>query len=73
MDRSTRTEDKITPDDIEAKFREVFEGAQEEVSSTKSQLTTILGILAIVLVLLTYVLGRRGGRKRQTVVEIRRM
>lgn len=73
MDSSTRNDEKITPEDIESKVREIFEGAQEEVASTKSQLTTILGILAIIVVLLSYVMGRRGGRKRSTVVEVRRM
>lgn len=73
MDSSNGTDEKISPDDIEAKLREIFEGAQEEVSSTKSQLATILGIIAIVVVLLSYLLGRRGGRKRSAVVEIRRM
>lgn len=73
MDSSNRNDDKITPDDIEAKVREIFEGAQEEVASSKSQLTTVLGILAIIVVLLSYLLGRRGGRKRSAVVEVRRM
>jgi hypothetical protein len=66
-------DEKVTPDDIEAKIREIFEGAREEVGSAKSQLTTILGIIAIVILLLSYIFGRRAGAKRTTVVEVRRM
>lgn len=73
MGSATSTEEKISPDDIEAKMREIFEGAQEGVADTKSQLTTLLGIVGIVVVLLAYVFGRRAGRKRTTLVEIRRL
>jgi hypothetical protein len=69
----TSADDPVTPDDIEAKLRDIFDGAREEVGEARSQLTTVLGIIAILIVLLSYVLGRRTGRKRSTVVEVRRM
>lgn len=70
---NTATDEKVTPEDIESKIREIFEGARDEVGEAKSQMTTVIGILAIVIVLLSYVFGRRTGRKRTTVVEVRRM
>lgn len=73
MSAAATDDDKVTPDDIEAKVREIFEGAREEVASTKSQLTTILGLVAIAVVLLSFLLGRRAGKKNTTVVEIRRV
>lgn len=63
----------ITRADIEAKFRE-FEG---EVDERKEQALTIAVAVGAALVvgvaLAGYVLGRRRGRKRTTVVEIRRV
>jgi signal transduction histidine kinase len=63
----------ITRDDIEAKFREL----QTEVDDTVEQsmgIVVIAGVAAVVgLVAVAFVLGRRRGRKRTTVVEIRRV
>lgn len=73
MGSAAATEEKITPDDIESKVREIFEGAREDVASTKSQLTTVLGLVAILVVLLSFLMGRRAGKKNTTVVEIRRV
>ena len=67
------TDDNVTPDDIEAKLRELFDDARDEASDAKGPLTTILGIVAIVILLLSYIMGRKAGRKRTTVVEVRRM
>jgi hypothetical protein len=67
------SESKITRADLEAKFREV----QTELNSTaerakgKVMYAAVGG--ALLLVLLTYLLGRRSGKKRSTVVEIRRL
>jgi signal transduction histidine kinase len=63
----------ITRDDIEAKFREL----QGEVDDTVEQsmgMVVIAGVAAVVgIVVVAFVLGRRRGKKRTTVVEIRRV
>jgi hypothetical protein len=57
---------RITRDDLEAKFRELEVDARDQV-------VTAGVVAALVLLLLAFLLGRRGGRQRSTVVEIRRV
>lgn len=67
------TRDRITRDDIEAKLRELEGDAREQVESARSTAVTV-GVVALVLLLvLAYLLCTRKGRKRSTVVEIRRV
>jgi hypothetical protein len=67
------TRERITRDDIEAKLRELEVDAREQVESARSTAVTV-GVVALVLLLvLAYLLGTRKGRKRSTVVEIRRV
>lgn len=63
----------ITPADIEAKFRDIQ--GQIDVVADDSKKTLALGgiVAAVILFLIVYVLGRRAGKKRSTVVEIRRL
>jgi hypothetical protein len=64
---------RITRDDLEAKFRELEGEAREHVSSARTTLITAGVIGGFILLLLVFLLGRRGGRQRSTVVEIRRV
>lgn len=63
----------ITRDDLEAKFREL----QRDVDDTAEQamgMAVVAGAVAVVAVLaVAFVIGRRRGRKRTTVVEVRRV
>jgi hypothetical protein len=63
----------ITRDDLEAKFREL----QGEVDDTVEQsmgMVVIAGVaVAVGLLAVAFLIGRRRGRKRTTVVEIRRL
>ena len=71
---STRTQDTpITRDDIAAKLREIEGDARDHAESAQSTLTVIAAVLAGLLLLIAFVLGRRAGRKRSTIVEIRRV
>ena len=65
--------DRITRDDLEDKFRELEGEAREQVESARSTAITAGVIALVVLLLLTFLLGRRKGRQRSTVVEIRRV
>jgi hypothetical protein len=64
---------RITRDDLEAKFRELEGGAREQVASARATLITAGTIGVFIVLLLVFLLGRRGGKQRRTVVEIRRV
>lgn len=63
----------ITRDDIEAGFREL-EGEVDERKDQAMSIAAVVGVALVVgIVVVAYGLGRRRGRKRTTVVEIRRV
>jgi hypothetical protein len=64
---------KITRGDLETKLRAVTGDAGDTVEAVKPQLFggAVAGLLLIVVV--AYLFGRRRGRKRSAVVEIRRV
>ena len=63
---------KITRDDLEAKFRALQEDVTE-ITETKKSSITVLAVAGIAVGLLAaYLLGRRGGKRRRGVIEIRR-
>jgi hypothetical protein len=70
---TTAPRPRITRDDLEDKFRELEGGAREQVESARSTVITAGVVAALILLLLAYLLGTRKGRKRSTVVEIRRV
>ncbi|MBK5222327.1 MAG: hypothetical protein JJE52_05545 [Acidimicrobiia bacterium] len=71
---ATRTHTRrITRDDIEAQFREL-EGEVDDRKEQAIGIATVVGVVVVVgIVLLAYRMGRKGGRKRTTMVEIRRV
>jgi hypothetical protein len=64
---------KITRDDIESKLRELRGEVDEEVEAVKIPAIAIAVGAAVATVVVAYWFGRRRGRKRQTVLEIRRI
>ena len=64
---------KITKADLEAKFAELQSGASHTVADAKQKLMAAVAIGGIVVVVLTFLLGRRNGRRKNTIVEIRRV
>ncbi len=63
----------ITPDDIRAKLRDLSGPVNDGVQQAKSTALAAAVAVGAVLVLGAFVLGRRKGRKRSTIVEIRRV
>jgi hypothetical protein len=65
--------ERITIDDIESRFRDL--GGSTSASVQRARTPIIGGGLAgvILLMLLLYLLGKRQGRKRASVLEIRRI
>ena len=64
---------RITRGDLESKFREIQDDVQGKVESKKATLKTAAIAGGVVLILLVYLFGRRSGRKKTTLVEIRRV
>jgi hypothetical protein len=63
----------ITRSDLEAKLREVSGDVNETVDAVKPQLIGGAVAVAILALVVTYLFGRRRGRKRSAIVEIRRV
>jgi hypothetical protein len=64
---------KITPEDLERKFRALQGDVQNKVDDKKPTLAGIAAGGGLVLLLLFFLLGKRSGKKRSAVVEIRRI
>jgi hypothetical protein len=64
---------RVTLDDVEAKFRELKGEANEVATRAQPAASAAAVVLAAGLLLLVYLIGRRKGRRRATVLEIRRI
>ncbi|PIE34645.1 MAG: hypothetical protein CSA55_00440 [Ilumatobacter coccineus] len=65
--------DKITADDVREKMQSFQDGLQAQVDEKKSVLATAGGVVLIVVVLVAFLLGKRSGKKKTTLVEIKRV
>lgn len=63
---------KITRDDLEAKFKALQDDVTEITETKKSSITALAVAGIAVGLLAAYLLGRRGGKRRRGVIEIRR-
>ncbi len=71
--KSTDTPTNITPQDLENKFRALQGDIQGRVDDKKSTIASVAAGGGLVLLLLFFFLGKRSGKKKSTVVEIRRI
>jgi hypothetical protein len=68
-----RTTRPVTRDDIEAKLREIQGGADAGADAARGAgIAAVAGVLLLTLIV-AFLWGRRRGKKRRTVVEIRRI
>ncbi len=63
---------KITRDDLESKFRALQADIQSRTMGKKESIMSTLAIGGVVVMVVSYLFGRRRGRKRAGRVEIRR-
>jgi hypothetical protein len=63
----------ISRNDLEAKMRELYGDVEDTAQAATSKLVTIGAVVAVGVVAVAFVLGMRKGRKRTTVVEVRRI
>ena len=59
--------------DLEAKFRELQGEAEDTYESATNTLLTVGAVVAVTVVAVAYLFGRRKGKKRTTLVEIHRL
>jgi hypothetical protein len=65
--------DDIKPADLEAKMREL-QGEVETTATSAKEYVLVAGAVAAVAVIgIAFLLGRRRGKKKSTVVEVRRL
>ncbi|MEY2422974.1 MAG: hypothetical protein QOI95_3041 [Acidimicrobiaceae bacterium] len=64
---------EITRRDLETKFRELQGEVSSAGDSAKSYALVVGAVAAVAVVGVVYFLGRRRGKKRSTVVEVRRL
>lgn len=65
--------EKITRDDLENRFRAIQDDVTKQVDDAKQPLIAAGAALGLVLLVVFYLLGRRSGRRKNTVVQIRRV
>ncbi len=58
--------------DIEAKIRELHGGVEDTAQSATTTLATVGAVVIVGVVAVAFLLGRRKGRRRTTIVEVRR-
>jgi len=64
---------KITPADLERKLRALQGDVQASVDDKKPALAGVAAGAGVVLLLIFFFLGKRAGKKRSAIVEIRRI
>ena len=64
---------RITREDLELRFRQLQLNVQERVDDKKQTLATVGLVGGVALLLIFFMLGVRRGKKKTTVVEIRRV
>ena len=67
------TSDKITPADLESKMRELQGEVEETAETAKSYVLAGVAVAAVVVFVVAFTMGKRRGRRKSTVVEIRRI
>lgn len=64
---------KITPDDLRDKLQSFQGDIQGKVDDQKMSIATIAGGAGMVIMILMFLLGKRSGKKKSAIVEIRRV
>jgi hypothetical protein len=67
------SQDRITRDDIEARLRDLKDTVDGKTVEAKAKAVPAAVTVGILLVIIIFLMGRRAGAKRSTIVEIRRI
>jgi hypothetical protein len=64
---------RITRADIEAKLRSIRDDIEPVGEQAKGGLMAVVPVVVAIVVIGAYILGKRSGKKRRAVIEIRRL
>lgn len=64
---------RITPQDLQNKLQAFQDGIQGKVDEKRSTLVTAGASAGLVLLLIFFLLGKRSGKRKTTIVEIKRV
>lgn len=67
-----RTDTKISPADIEAKLREIQGEVDETAESAKGMVVAVGAAVAVGAIIVIFLLGKKRGGRKNTIVEVRR-
>lgn len=73
MAKTTPPAEKITPQQIENQLKSLQDDIQGRVEEKKTSIATVAAGGAVVLMIIFFLLGKRSGKKRSAIVEIRRV
>ena len=63
---------RITREDIKTKLEEIQGDATQTVHNARSQLIAVGVAVGAVVITAAFLLGRRGGRRKSTIIELKR-
>ncbi|TAN25097.1 MAG: hypothetical protein EPN30_05445 [Actinomycetota bacterium] len=64
---------KITKEDLEAKLREIHGEVNKAVDVARPALSAVAVAVGVAVVAISFVIGMKMGRKKNTVIEIKRI
>jgi len=70
---TTTTNTKITPEDLRDKLQSFQGDVQGKVDDQKTTLATVAGGVGLALMIIMFLVGKRSGKKKSAIVEIRRV
>lgn len=73
MSTKDATTDEVTRDDIERKLREIRGEVDQVGDASRSYVIAAGAVAAVALVAIAFVWGKRKGKRKTTVVEVRRV
>ena len=69
---SAPTTRRVSKSDIEQRLRDLQGGVEDKIASQRQKIIGAVVAVGVLSLLLSFFLGRRAGKKKNTVVEIRR-
>ena len=69
---STPTTGKISRADIEQKLRNLQGDVEAKIVSQRQKIIAAVAAVGALTIIITFLLGRRSGKRKNTIVEIRR-
>lgn len=64
-------EQRITRDDLEQKLRAITQPVEDATETIQTVSIAAVGILSFLLIMFIFLMGRRAGKKRRTIIEVR--